>query len=624
MKDVVPARHVGGDPTLRTLKKGAVVGGALLAFYLVLQVGARLDTGEWAAGGLNPLSVLTTWLFGARPWSGTYTALAVGVAVAALVAFLVWERLRRSRPGKTRVDPVARYLGRGESFTEAAVRKHAEGAQLSAEGLVGIPLAKVVRTGKWFWAGFRDGVIAIMGPGSHKTTGLVITGALDAPGPVWVTSNRPDVVAALYTSRADKGTTWVFDPQDIAGVEPSFFYDPLSYIRGGLTTRPGREGLVRQLDQRGARATEVAEQFAKSSRSADAKTDAFFDSSGQGLLANLLLAAALEELPVTQVLDWTQEAQNKYPVDVLRRHGLESRALQIRRVQQLHTETRDSVYETAATFVGFLLNEAAREWIQRSGPDDARPEFSPEAFVRSGGDTMICLSREGIGSFGPILAAMTNATIRAAEDFAARCKGGRLEVPLVFQLDEVANVCRIAALPDLVSHAGGRGIFIAPYLQSPAQGRAAWGNDGFDKLFGASVIRLIGRGLIDVKFLEEMSKAIGEQDVQRHTTSRSSGRSGGSRTENMNWTREPILSPADLAQLPPRRAVVVASGERAVVLQLLPWHERPEMAALVNASKAAFLADYPELTGAVEEAEDVEEAESLVAVDGPPIGEDVA
>jgi hypothetical protein len=127
MKDVVPARHVGGDPTLRTLKKGAVVGGALLAFYLVLQVGARLDTGEWAAGGLNPLSVLTTWLFGARPWSGTYTALAVGVAVAALVAFLVWERLRRSRPGKTRVDPVARYLGRGESFTEAAVRKHAEG-----------------------------------------------------------------------------------------------------------------------------------------------------------------------------------------------------------------------------------------------------------------------------------------------------------------------------------------------------------------------------------------------------------------------------------------------------------------------------------------------------------------
>jgi len=210
MKDVVPARHVGGDPTLRTLKKVIAVVVPLFGFYLVLQVGALLDTGGWAAGGLNPLQVLITWLFGARPWSGTYTALAVGVAVATLVAFLVWERLRRSRPGKTRVDPVARYLSRGESFTEDAVRRHAEDAQLSAEGLVGIPLAKVVRTGKWFWAGFRDGVIAIMGPGSHKTTGLVITGALDAPGPVWVTSNRPDVVAALYTSRADKGTTWVF------------------------------------------------------------------------------------------------------------------------------------------------------------------------------------------------------------------------------------------------------------------------------------------------------------------------------------------------------------------------------------------------------------------------------
>lgn len=626
-KDQVRVRVEGQNPTTRTLQWFAALVVPTLAFVLIIELASLLRTGEWAAGGWNPLTILTTFLFREREWTGDHTLAAVLVAavlaVLALLAALA-VRLAPRQQTKTRVDDKAKHLGKAAAFTETAVRKHAEDAQLSDAGVIGLAVARVVSTGKQFWVGFRDGLIALMGPGSGKTAAMVVTGALDAPGPVWVTSNKPDVVAALLTSRADKGRTFVFDPQQIANMEPEFFYDPLSDIRAGLTQRTGRGGGVYDLDQRDTRATELAQQFARSSRPADAKTDAYFDSAGQALLANLLLAAAIERLPLTRVLEWTFSATNKVAAGILRKHGKTSAYKQVEGIQDLHPETRDSVYQTASTIVGFLKNEAGRTWIERVGPDDDRPEFDPDRFVRSSGDMMICLSREGVGSFGPILAAMTNATIRAAENYAATCQGGRLPVPMVMQLDEVANVCRITGLPDLVSHVGSRGIFIAPYLQSPAQGRAAWGADGWDKLFGASVVRILGRGLIDIKFLEEMSKAIGDQPVVRHTTSHShGGRQGGNRTYNSQWSDKPIMPVSELVSLPQWRAVSVASGERAALLELIPYFRRDDLREKVARSKQAFLADHPELEGVIEAAEESDEGSADQDFQVPAV-EDVA
>ncbi|HEX6681295.1 MAG TPA: TraM recognition domain-containing protein [Candidatus Limnocylindrales bacterium] len=569
--------------TTSPLMAGAI--GSLLVgfgvFYGGLQLAARMDSGQWLRGGANPGSALIYWVRDGARFGPSQIIAVAGLFLLVLIVFglVLWMLGRRGRT-RTPIDESAKYLGDSKVFTEAAIRKHAADAGLTTGEVVGLAVAVVVRTGQWFWAGFRDGMTCVMGPGSNKTTAVVIPLALDAPGPAWVTSNRPDVVAALYTSRQDKGRFWCFDPQRVADMPATWYYDPLGYIR----ERP---------EEADTRSEELAQHFASAGRPADARTDVFFDEAGRTLNACLLLAAALDNQPITQVLQWVSSRKNPRAVDILRQHDQIDSVKQLEGFANLAADTANSIYQTAATQIRFLKNRSARAWVQRMGPDDDRPEFRPAEFVRSSGDLMVSLSREGVGSFGPLIAAMTRATIKAAEDYAATRPNGRLPVPLVMPLDEVANVCRIHELPDLISHAGGRGIFLMPIVQSPAQGKATWGADGWDKLWGASVIRLVGRGLIDTDFLEGISKAIGDQDVQRVSHSKSSGRGGGSRSSNTGWTTERIMPVSKLVELPQKRAVVIAAGDRGALLRLVPWFERDEMRALVGASQAAFVADHP-------------------------------
>ena len=94
------------------------------------------------------------------------------------------------------------------------------------------------------------------------------------------------------------------------------------------------------------------------------------------------------------------------------------------------------------------------------------------------GGTLYSLSREGEGSSAPLVTALTAAVLEAAEAKAAASVGGRLALPLLAVLDEVANVCRWRELPDLYSHYGSRGIVVLAVLQSWAQGEGCWENKG--------------------------------------------------------------------------------------------------------------------------------------------------
>jgi type IV secretory pathway TraG/TraD family ATPase VirD4 len=55
-------------------------------------------------------------------------------------------------------------------------------------------------------------------------------------------------------------------------------------------------------------------------------------------------------------------------------------------------------------------------------------------------------------------------------------------------LDEVANICRIADLPEQYSHLGSRSIVPIAILQSYAQGERVWGRAGMRELWGAASI----------------------------------------------------------------------------------------------------------------------------------------
>lgn len=244
---------------------------------------------------------------------------------------------------------------------------------------------------------------------------------------------------------------------------------------------------------------------------------------------------------------------------------------------------RDSVYGTAAQMASCLKVRAITEWVTpQGGAQDPRPQFDPHAFVRST-DTLYSLSKEGRGTAGPLVTALTAATVEAAEEYATTQPGGRLQTPLLGVLDEAANVCRWHDLPDLYSHYGSRGIVLMTILQSWSQGVQVWGRDGMRKLWSASNVAVYGGGVKEPEFLGELSQMIGDYD--RRTTSTSVGR--GSRSTSHGIQRERTLDVADLGALPRGRAVVFASGAPATLVETVPWMSGPhadELRASITAN----------------------------------------
>jgi len=231
-----------------------------------------------------------------------------------------------------------------------------------------------------------------------------------------------------------------------------------------------------------------------------------------------------------------------------------------------------------------LKIRAIERWVAPVGSNvggDHRPQFDPDAFVRGTG-TLYSLSKEGQGSAGALVTALTAAVVEAAEEYATGQAGGRLAVPMLVVLDEAANVCRWKNLPDLYSHYGSRGIPIMSLFQSWAQGQVVFGREGMHKLWSASNVKLYLGGIAEADFPRELSELVGDYD--KSTASVSYNR--GIRSTNHQLRRERILDPAELSALPRGRAVMLSSGTPAALIETVPWM-KGKHAAAVRASIAA-------------------------------------
>lgn len=531
-----------------------LVAATLLLTDLAVRLG-NLISGTPAQLPHNPFDLFFGLLDGSVGWPWTATPLIIIMSVLLVAAVIVgWRFLHRTRSGSTRVDKTAGVLGRGrevEGLSEKTAARTA--SRLGVIGSPGVLIGRTVQGDRPLYGSWEDMQIDISGPRSGKTTSRAIPAILDAPAAVLVTSNKRDVVDATRDVRARSGSVWVFDPQSIAGEQPAWWWNPLSYVTDEV------------------KAARLAEHFAAGTRDPGARTDAFFDPAGQDLLAGLLLAAALDQLPITQVYTWVTRPTDETPVDILRTHGFTLTADQVAGVVTAPERQRGGIYGTAQQMAACLTNRAIAHWI--TPPSDTsiwRPHFNPAEFVRSTG-TLYSLSKEGRGTAGPLVTALTVAVVEAAEELAARSPGGRLSAPMLGVLDEAANVCRWKDLPDLYSHYGSRGIVLLTILQSWSQGVDVWGESGMKKLWSAANVKIYGGGVSEAQFLEDLSKLVGDYDRLSSSTSSSKGRT----TVSQQLHRERILDVAELAAMPKGRALVLASGSRPTLIRTLPWMSRP-------------------------------------------------
>ncbi|MEE6289299.1 TraM recognition domain-containing protein [Georgenia sp. MJ173] len=534
--------------------------------YAAMHLGHRF-AGTGAKVPSDPFSVLFGLLGGDQQWPGPagWWVLAGVTALLVLLTAGGGLAVHRLRTRRSRVDRAASYMGRGRDVQDLTrKRAQATATRLGVDSSAGVPIGRAVANNEPLYGSWEDMHIDIWGPRTGKTTSRAVPAILDAPGSVLVTSNKRDVVDATRDVRAKVGPVWVFDPQSITLEEPSWWWNPLSYVTDEV------------------RAAKLADHFATGSRDPGAQTDAYFDPAGQDLLAGLLLAAALDHRPITDVYTWLTRPTDETAVDILHEHGYSLTADQVAGVVSAPEKQRGGVFGTAQQMASCLTNRQVAHWVTPQGLADQRPQFRPEDFVRADGGTLYSLSKEGRGTAGPLVTALTVAVVEAAEDLAARSRGGRLGTPLLGVLDEAANVCRWRELPNLYSHYGSRGIVLMTILQSWSQGAEVWGESGMKKLWSASNVKVYGGGVSEASFLEDLSRMIGDYD--RLSSSTSYGR--GHRTVSQQLHRERILDVADLAALPKGRAVVMASGSRPTLIRTQPWMSGPH-AGEVEASIAA-------------------------------------
>ncbi len=527
---------------------------------------------------------------GPNPYTQQFILLGLA-AVAATVAFAVWLRsawvllfaglagaagaaavvaVRHLQDRHPEIDRTARYLAsprQVRALTTAGARESA--ARMGAPIHVpGIRIGTSVRGREPLWGSWEDMHFDIWGPRTGKTATRAIPAVVSAPGAVVVTSNKRDIVDATRGVRERRGPVWVFDPQSQANEPPSWWWNPLSFINNNIV-----------------RAQIMAGMFTSINRPSHARSDGYFEPAGQELFAAMLLAAHVDEVPITRVLTWLNRPNDDTPLRILRDAGHNLVAASMEAVMTAPALQRAGVYGTACNIASPLTAPNVAQWVT-PGNGPRRPEFRHKDFAQREDGTIYLLSEETNKAAAPLVVSLATAIAYQFEGRAIDSPGGRLPVPAVFVLDEAANVCPWPELPMLYTHYGSRGIIMMTIIQSWAQGAAVWGDSGMAQMWGAANIRVYGGGSGDTGFLGNLSTVSPVFEARTHEISYSA-LSMSDQKMTLKSRSEEVLDPAVLGAMPRGRAWLQASGGKPILIKTAPWWEGP-YADAIRASLARY------------------------------------
>ena len=592
-------RHSGSNDKSTTAAFLAVVGivAVLALFYGSWRVG-RWFTGITEPAPKNPINAALRVASGELRWplASTITLIVVVILLgsAAAVGAALWTK-HRPDPRTREFDRNARYLATASELTGVVMGREAKQtaarlrptAQITTAADVGLSVGALATAPQrelllsWEWC-----ALVVAGPRTGKTHALAIPMICQAPGPVFSTTNKSDLHDHTRYVRADRGTVWCSDLQHIAGSLEQTRMDSTGLVQSWWWN-PLRN--VEHL--RDART--VAGYFKSASTESGARVDSYFDGGAQELLALYMFAAAAAGGDLLHVYGWLSDPTLETPIDALLAAGHSSAASQVLTAQNLNPRQRDGLYDMARRFVNVMSDPsyaasvlpprrtilAGDNSLGNADITHNGVEFIPDEFVLST-DTVYAMSMEGPAAATALTTALAGCVFEAAVK-AARANNGRLAVPLVGILDEAANVCKLQELPGWYSHFGGQGICLVTILQSLAQADRVWSAKQLQELLGAANLHYYGGGSNDMDYLRQVSDRIGHRDVRRQSRSHSQGHTSYSE----NFSKEPVLTPDALAQMPTGRAIAMFGTYPAALVRKQYWWDGP-LKESIEASKA--------------------------------------
>ncbi|GGY71196.1 hypothetical protein GCM10010363_60480 [Streptomyces omiyaensis] len=539
-----------------------VAGGVLFGGGVTLSASTWAGAAAGAAltgGDVAPASPLTIYRM-VDDWGSVWTdsplasGIGAGLVDVAVVALIVWGlkttfKWHKNPSSLATLHQLRELTPKPAARTATRLRaslKDTKPKELAPRDR-GVLLGNHLPSGVELRGSDEDTYIAVMAPRAGKSTSIAIPVAEEAPAALLMTSNKADVYAATRASRARVGKIWALDTQGVAQIERAMWWDMIAQAE----TLEGAERL--------------ASHFVNQITSEQA--DPFWSQSAADLLVGMFRAAWWDGGTVRDVMKWIADPAEKAPLNILYQYE-PVLAEQVDSSVNIAEETQSGIYQNARSAMSALRDETVLAWVT---PDPDLPRFDPEAFATST-DTLYLLSKKG-GPSSAIVAALADAVFTAAAEAGERA-GGRLPEPMRVVLDEAANICKIADLPDLYSHLGSRGITPYVILQSYRQGVKAWGEVGMDSMWSAATKKIIGVGIDDARFAQDVSTLTGAHYVERGSYSK--GKEGTS--HSYSEQREQILDPADIRAMRKGTALLMSTGMPIAQIALRPWYEEKSMA----------------------------------------------
>ena len=531
---------------------------------------------------MTALGVLGLLLVGAAPQFGLLLLLLSGGYFAVMLSGIARER-QRVLATQQRQQAEAEQWRQQLPEVVATSSRDPLGTvrQLTAQANGGAFLGLTPDYREWVTAERQQAVLVLGPPRSGKTSSLIVPSLLTASGPVVSTSTKIDVLQATAASRSVLGRVWLFDPSGTEPLPPGVLELHWSPIRSSRTWD-------------GARA--IADAMVGASSAGEGVENAtYWTESAKTLLAPLLYAAALDGRTITDVRRWVTRNWLEEAGHILEAAGADAAADDLSAIWATEDRERSSIFSTARIVLTAYGSDgaAARSQLQN---------FDTDRFVRSADTVYITAPSHLQNVLAPLVAGLLedirNATYKLARE---QARGEAPATwPVLWALDEVANIAPLKKLPGIVSEAGGQGLQVMACFQDLAQARSRWGAaaDGFLTLFGTKVVF---PGIGDKRTLESLSTLVGDWDRPYVAFNSSTGQStqfgfplgvgfGSSTGTGLTYSarREALLTPAEIANIPSGHALTVRANRWGLV-QATPFFAAEPWRAVLAAAPRQLL-----------------------------------
>ncbi len=418
--------------------------------------------------------------------------------------------------------------------------------------------------GGWAWAGAQRSTLVLGPPRSGKTSSLVIPNILLSDGAVVSTSTKPDVMAATADARQRDGWTFLYDPS--GEIECPRGVEPIGW--SPLTTAARWDAAVQTADA----------MVGASRAGSPSPAELHWNERAGALLSTLLHAAAVESIPMPEVLRWIDRHDGTRPLQILAAAtGADSTPTDLLAgIVATDSREQSGIWSTASGVLAAYRTEAAMA-------STAAPAPSWHEFCQGPNTLYVCSTGRRQRQFAPLVVA-TVGDVRDAAYQRSRHAGE--DAPVLLALDEVANIAPIPDLPAMVSEGAGQGLLVLACLQDLSQARVRWGTaaDGFLSLFGTTVVL---PGIADTATLRDLSALAGDHSVRAETLSHSVGSWGRLRpSTTLATSRQPRMPVDAIARGRPGHAHVLGPDKAMAEVALTPAHLRAPWRELVTPARA--------------------------------------